>query len=340
MLIRWRKRLLACSLLCLIALVLLIGTQHRLRLAVIKIIPTESQSALNATPQELHDFRFYPVRTRGASFNDAMQLFERYTVAYHPIEAYALPIGEDPALCVAAVRAHEPIHCYNADIAYAQFFGASGYYTRLWDLNGADGLGGYGHNLLEVWDDASHKWKAVDPYYHCYYTKGDSAVGVIELRQALIAGDTSVHVVSYSDHARIYDSAAHSYRAPIYTAPRLLLADLRQLAPAAMVHVNNNFVDRFAHRYGPLEFLAPLFDKLPMQYRRGIRSAILGRDDARYMIEDAYTPKYNATAIYVSARVLIALALLFALSSALGSWRARHAPVVVVHQPEQPPVLA
>jgi hypothetical protein len=338
--IRWRKRLLACALFCVMALVLLVSTQHRLRLAVIKIIPSTSASELNSAPEQLHSFSFYPVRSPGASFRDAMQLFEQYTVAYHPIEAYALPMSEEPATCLAAVEEHRPIHCYNVDIAYTLLFGANGYYTRMWDLNGANGLGGNGHNLLELWDDASQQWKAVDPYYHCYYARGDSAIGVAELRRALLTNDTTLRVISYADHARIFDSTTHQYRAPIYPAPKQLLADLRMLAPAAMVHLNNDFVTRYAHRYGALEFLAPLFDKLSLKDRRGLRSLMLGSDDARYMIQDQFTPNYHATTIYLLARALSVLALLFVLLFAVGLWLARRARVVVVRQQEQPPVLA
>jgi hypothetical protein len=340
-LIRWRKRLLACALLCLMALVLLVSTQHRLRLAVIKIIPP-SPSALNAAPSQLQHFRFYPVgaHAAAASFSDAMQLFEKYTLAYAPVEAYALAMNENPDSCVIAVREHRPVHCYNVDIAYTQFFGASGFYARMWDLNGTGGLGGFGHNMLELWDEASHKWKAVDPYYHCYYTRHDSAISVSELRQALLTNDTSLHVFSYFERDSIYDSSKRAFVHPIYRAPNELLGELRMLAPSAMVHVNNDFATRFAHRYGAFQFLASFFDKLPMRYRRGLRSAMMGRADARYMIQDKYTPTYGAAAVYSSARALLALAACFAILSLVGFVRSRRAPVVVLHQREQPSVLA
>jgi hypothetical protein len=340
-LIRWRKRLLACALLCLMSLLLLVSTQHRLRLAVIKLTPVSSPSVLNSAPEQLKDFRFYPIHAHDtSSFDQAMRLFREYTLAYPPVEAYALPMSEDPDSCVDAVRARKPVHCYNVDIAYAQMFGANGFYTRMWDFNGCDGLGGFGHNIIEIWDEAARKWKAVDPYYHCYYMRGDSAIGVLELRHRLLTNDTSLHVMSYYERDSIYDSAAHAYVHPIYRAPNELLSELRFLAPAAMLHANNNFKERYAHRYGPLQFMAPQLDKLPLRYARGVRAAMMGSDDARYMIEDGYTPKYAAAAVYVSARVLLYLAILFALLSMIGFVRSRRAPVVVVAPPVRPQVPA
>lgn len=333
-LIRWRKRLLACSALCIAALALFVGTPHRLRLAVMKLIPLDSTRVLNNAPEQSRMFQFYPVQrpeaTRRGSFAAAMRLFEEYTLAYPPKDGWPLAMSESPDSCLEALHDRRPVHCYNVDIAYAQIFGANGYYTRMWDLAGSQGLGGYGHNILELWDEASGKWKAVDPFYHCYFTRGDSAIGIIELRERLLANDTSVHVMSYYERDSIYDSATRSFVHPIYRAPKELLGELRFLAPAAMVHANNAFLARYAHRYGVLQFLAPLFDRLPMQCRRGVRATMMGSSDARYIIEDRYTPTFRAATVHFSARALGVLSMLFALLSAIGFVRSFRVPAVVV----------
>ncbi len=273
----------------------LLSSQHRLRLIVGSFETFDSSSVLPGS------FQFLPHAsiTNAPSFSSDVATLHQFDRAYPLLAGDALPALDDPDTCLARLERGDRMHCYNVDIACAQILARRGAPTRLWDFNGSSELGGDGHNLIEVFDSSSQRWKAIDPYYHCFYTLGDSVpIGARQLRETLLAYPGRVHLVRYSDTSRERPDSQ-------------IVAELTFLAPGAMLHENNNFAWRYAHRYGWLTaFAAPLFDGLPLREARGVRTIMLGSHDRLLVVEDRFSPHFPFMRMKVAFYGLLALLVL------------------------------
>lgn len=285
LLTRWKKRLFVCLILCVIGLAVLLCSQHRLRLIAGSFVRVDSVEAMQAAPLASSAIRF-PAVTPSVLYprptaNDAVGILRAFDNSHAAPVGDALPIVDDPDTCLRALRESRPIHCYNVDIGAAHMLARFGFYVRLWDLSGKEELGGFGHNLIEIWDVPASAWRAIDPYYHCYFTRGasDSLIGFATLRHALLAGDTSLRAVRYFEY-------------PNERTLLRVIEELRFLAPGAMLHANNDFTWRYRHRYDGLMPLAPLLDRLPLRVSRGARTLLMGSNDTRYVVQDAASPHY------------------------------------------------
>ena len=221
----------------------------------------------------------------------------------HPLQpGDPLPVIDDPDTCVARLEHGYRMHCYNVDIATTAILARRGAPARLWDFKGSNSLSGDGHNLLEVFDGASHRWLALDPYYHCYFTLGDSVpMSASALRYALLTAPGRVHLVRYSDTTGERPSDA-------------IIGELTFLAPGAMVHQNNDFAWRYDHRYGILTGIAArLIDGLPLREARGIRTVMLGSEDRLLVLEDHFSPRFP----FVAMKLAFYSAFVFFLASIL-----------------------
>ncbi|MDP4241240.1 MAG: hypothetical protein Q8921_00700 [Bacteroidota bacterium] len=289
--------------LSLVALAILLCSPHRIRLAVGSYVSIDSLEVMRAGPLDNDAMRFLPVISNEMfprqDATDAIAILTVFDRSHPAVVGDALPMLDDPDSCLRALQQSRAIHCYNVDIGIARLLARFGFYTRLWDLAGRDGLGGNGHNLIEVWDAPAQSWRTIDPYYHCYYTIGasDTPAGFAALRRALVAGDPSVRAIRYFEY-------------PNERTPVRVVSELRLLVPCSILHANNDFAWRYAHRYGGLTPLAPLLDRLPLRAARGARTMMLGARDARYIVQDAYSPHFEFSLIHWSARVLLGLVLL------------------------------
>lgn len=299
-----------------VAMLWLIGTPHRMRLAVGTWRMNEAGKGLELAPQALSAMNTrYPWRfsvTPGAPDTGtfATALAEVRAIEERPDAVREAPHAmlDDPDSSLVAILDGRQLHCYNVDLATTVFLGRRGIYARVWDLDGTDGIGGNGHNLLEVWDSRAKSWLAFDPYYRCYFTQDSSQdpIGLVPLRSLLLTEPLRVHVRHF-DTARI-TRAADDIR-----------AEFQQLAPLASLHANNAYRWRYDHRYGVLQFLHAAFDRLELRYARGLRTLMLGSDDARYVILDRQTPDYAFRSISLAFRLLLVLAIgLLALDVMLG----------------------
>ncbi len=262
-------------------LMALVASQHRIRLIVGSFQTVDSMAELSAG--EHLSFMTHREDSTTADFAEIVTELATFEVA-HPLDAGdALPALDQPDTCLRLLEEGKRIHCYNADIGVCSMLAKQHVLARLWDITGSSELGGDGHNLLEVLDGPSKTWKALDPYYHCYFI-GNSGMplDVPTLRLTLLENPSAIQMVRY---VHLADDRPDSN----------ILTELRFLAPSAMLHANNDFRTRYAHRYGWLMPLASIIDKLPLRATRGVRMLMLGSDDRHYIIEDSHSPHYPFT---------------------------------------------
>ncbi|HWF45051.1 MAG TPA: hypothetical protein VG537_10450 [Candidatus Kapabacteria bacterium] len=296
-------------LLAIAALVVVISSQHRIRLIVGSFSILDSAGEASWPPSMPGDGysnfsrQYMPVKTSSLhGFAQAVQVMTDFHEAYLTQRGDPLPIIDDPDSCEQFIEQGRPLHCYNIDIGISKVLAAQGIYSRMWDLCGPYKLGGFGHNLLEVWDDFARAWKVIDPYYHCFFTLGaDSAspatltpVGLGPLRTALLHSHQSITVHYY------YHTASDRPASEI-------ISEYRFLAPCTLLHANNDFHTRYNTRYGFLMPLASLFDKLPLRISRAIRTIMLGSNDTRYILEDADGPHYPIVRMKIFFYALLVL---------------------------------
>jgi hypothetical protein len=263
-------------------LVVLVSSQHRMRLIAGAYQPVDSLVQLASDAPM--SFMTWSSDSNRMGFNDVVTELANYEAAHPLISGDALPALDQPDTCMRLIEEGKRIHCYNADIGVCAMLAKQHVLARLWDITGPAQLGGDGHNLLEIFDGRSKTWKAIDPYYHCYFVLSliDSVATPIDmptLRLAILEQPSIVRIVRY---VHLPDDRPDSN----------ILNELKFLAPCAMLHANNDFRARYAHRYGWLMPMAPVFDKLPLRASRGVRMFMLGSDDLHYIIEDGHSPHY------------------------------------------------
>ncbi len=217
-------------------------------------------------------------------FQDVVTELTAFEQAHPLVAGDALPALDEPDTCLHSLEEGKRIHCYNADIGVCAMLAKQNVPARMWDITGPSELGGYGHNLLEIYDRSLNEWKALDPYYHCYFvltTHGQDSVpiDVPTLRLAILEHPAEVNIVRY-------------VHLPDDRSEASILSELRFLAPCATLHANNDFRKRYAERYGMLMPLATLIDRLPLRASRGVRMFMLGSEDRHYIIEDRHSPRY------------------------------------------------
>jgi hypothetical protein len=272
------------SLLLFAALMVLVSSQHRLRLIIGSYEIVDSSADI--APSDSFRYMADPQNNSASQFSIAITILQQFDSTHPMLPGDALPAIDQPDTCQRLLEEGRRVHCYNADIGVCALLAKKNILARLWDINGAFELGGIGHNLLEVFDAPTGKWIALDPYYHCYFTLGSDsiAIGVPALRTALMNDPMSVHLVRYSTNAEQRPDAD-------------IRSELILLVPGAMLHSNNDFRWRYAHRYGWLMPIASIFDRFPLRASRGIRMLMLGSDDTHYIVEDTHSPHYPFTAM-------------------------------------------
>lgn len=290
---RWVSWWVGTALVSGILLIVLVSSQHRVRLIVCSFSKFDTNRSFTAKP-----FRYLPLSsfTSTPSFASDVAILQAFD-STHPLKAGDPLAGtSEPDTCLTRLELGYRMHCYNVDIACAMLLSGYRIPSRMWNFNGPFELGGDGHNLLEVFDGGSRRWKAIDPYYHCYFTLGDSIpVGVPELRNSLLTSPGLVHLVRYSDTLGERPDSE-------------IVQELTYLVPGAMLHENNDFAWRYAHRYGWLTTIAaPMFDRLPLRYARGVRTIMLGSRDRLLVIEDRFSPHFPFLATKLAFYCLLVL---------------------------------
>jgi hypothetical protein len=293
------------------ALAAVMSTQHRMRLAIGVWEPTDTipklelEAPIDAAPWR---YSMHGRPATGSTFDSARAIITAFDLKPTAIAEAPHAMLDDPDSSRNALAEGKQLHCYNVDLGVTAILGAKGIYARMWDIDGHDGFGGNGHNLLEVWDDARQQWFAFDPYYRCYFTKdSDSApLSFTDVRSLAILSPGRLHVAHF-----IPDKPTR--------AGADIVAEFHELTPLASLHTNNDFRWRYDHRYGLLQPLAFVLDRLPLRAARAIRTLLIGGSDRRLVLIDAYTPPHAFRAVTLVFRLLLVAAiLLLALDVTLG----------------------
>jgi hypothetical protein len=288
-----------CSVLAIAAL---LGTQHRMRMAIgVWRLVTDSQKLAFDPAKSVHPWRFAvdstPVEPRTLEQAIALVIPLART-ASSPEEAPHAML-DDPDSSLRAMRDGHNLHCYNVDLATTELLGNNGIFARMWDIDGHDGLGGNGHNLLEIWDASRTQWVAFDPYYRCYFTRDSSSspLAFSDVRLLAIEQPGALNVHHFIPENPVRGSAE-------------IIAEYQELSPLASVHTVNDFRWRYDHRYGILQPIAPLLDKLPLRPARAFRTLVIGGADQRFVISDPHTPHHEFRLVSVAFRALLIYAIL------------------------------
>ncbi len=300
---RWKNQSAIIATICVVGLGVLLSSQHRVRLIFGSYKEIDSVAQFDARLSEPGEMRFMPGVSIDSSvqqlgFTAAVSILSDFVRQHPPADGDDLPAIDDPDSCTAYLAQGRKLHCYNVDICACQLLARQGIPARMWDMNGPTELGGFGHNLLEVRDGERGTWRVLDPYYRCFFTLGSDSIpiGFSLLRRSLLASDTSLHIVRYVSSDKDRPTAN-------------ILAELRYLAPCAMVHANNDFRSRFDHRYGIFMPLSSLLDHLPLRATRGVRMIMLGSSDRRFIIHDKESPNFPITTLKLTFQFLAILLL-------------------------------
>jgi hypothetical protein len=294
---KWKRITGTVALTSAIGLGVLLSSQHRVRLIFGAFTEVPSAASLNVDPTKPNNFASFAVTPEaGTDIRDllrTMRTLDSFSRLHPTAPGNALPAIDDPDSSLLYLEQDRALHCYNVDIAISHMLARQGLYTRLWDLNGKEELGGHGHNVLEVWDRASERWVLIDPYYHCTYVTRTSGtpLSLGDVRQLALTKPEELRIVRYA-----------------HTDPELpedwVISEIKFLAPFAALHANNNFRDRYDHRYGMLMPMASLLDRLPLRVSRAVRTVMLGGQDKRYVIADANSPHYALVPLKVAFAIL------------------------------------
>ncbi len=271
------------ALLLFAAMIVILSSQHRMRLIVGSYRAVDSLATL--APEQKMSYMVPQSQASTPEFNSVIDELAAFDASHPHVIGDALPVLDQPDTCLRLLEEGRRIHCYNADIGVCSMLAKQKVLARLWDITGPTELGGDGHNLIEVFTGNTPTWKALDPYYHCYFTLRSNAdtnapIGVPALRLALLETPSAVRIVRY---VRLPDDRPDS----------LILLELRFLAPCAMLHANNDFRARFDDRYGLLMPFSQFIDGFSLRASRGVRMFMLGSADRHFIIEDAHSPQYH-----------------------------------------------
>jgi hypothetical protein len=94
-------------------------------------------------------------------------------------------------------------YCADFVRVFQAIAGAAGMPLRAWAFS-FDGFGGHGHVFPEIWNRQQAAWQLVDIFNNVYLTTGgsDRPLSALDLRKALLAGDTSLRSVPLAPSAR------------------------------------------------------------------------------------------------------------------------------------------
>jgi len=187
--------------------------------------------------------------------------------------------------------------CYNDAILLSTLLQKESYYARVIGLNGNDGLGGTGHNTVEVWIDSLDKWIALDPQNNvCFKNTEGEFLSVIKLREAVLGSDNekeflnSIEVVQFIDNNHL-----SKY---VYKLYKPLIEDLS-------FYSNNDF-----YTESRTSFVRKISDRIEKQFDvlgvyaiwsgRWLRSVLGTRITLYRFIDDYNNESYNPEGWYYS----------------------------------------
>lgn len=160
-------------------------------------------------------------------------------------------------------------NCFHYSILYSTYVSSIGTKSRLWTLEGDDGLEFLSHTVNEIYLTEIRKWVLVDVFWGVYFRNknNNSLLSVLELRDSLLKGNKEKILVERISE-RLDD-------------PGAIIQNYTRLLKCVFLRTGNDFVNKYNDtklRYGALNKLQGYLDNLPSAWRRALEY-LFGRKD-------------------------------------------------------------
>ena len=173
---------------------------------------------------------------------------------------------ESPQKMLQQLKKGELGSCFNDAVIFSAYLSSLGIISRLWALEGDDGLGRFGHTVAEVFVKDLDKWVMVDVSKNIIFEKNGLPLSVLELRKEFLNNNSSQLEIE-------------SNLSP-YLNRGYLLGRYQRLLKMVFLRSANDYIYKYDPkiRYKKLYKLEKIFDKMPSITRRGL-SYLLGRKE-------------------------------------------------------------
>lgn len=170
-------------------------------------------------------------------------------------------------------------NCFHYSILYSTYLSSIGIKSRLWTLEGDDGLERLTHTVAEVYIEGLKRWMLVDAFRGIYFTKENYPLSVLELRNDLLAAGPD-KILVYS----IFRQSDESNKMYLRFYARML--------KSVFLRTSNDFVNKYDAkiRYGVLNRFQKYLDRFPSLWRRGL-DYIFGRRDYLIHFVDRFSAR-------------------------------------------------
>jgi len=206
---------------------------------------------------------------------------------------------DSPEGILKQIRAGRGGNCFHYSILYSTYLASVGIKSRLWTLEGDDGLQWLSHTITEVYIRTLKKWVLIDAMREIYFTKENQPLSVLELRDGLLGGEAE-EILVHSVSKRTEE-------------PKIVFENYTRLLKCVFLRASNDFVDKYDAkiRFGAFSKFQVYLDRLPSDWRRGL-DYLFGRRD--FLIH--YVDRFSRS---LRPKLIIARGLFyfFAVSSAL-----------------------
>ena len=173
---------------------------------------------------------------------------------------------DSPLNMLKQIKEGRPVNCFPYSIIFSTYLSSIGIKSRLWALEGDDGLSRFGHTVVEAYIKDLNKWVMFDVTNKIYFRENTTPLSVLELRDRLLNKNTKNLRIEASPGA-IFDE---NFLSNLYS----------RFLKMVFLRGSNDFVNKYGPitRYGKLYRMRALLDRLPSEARRGI-SYFIGRRD-------------------------------------------------------------
>ena len=215
--------------------VFLLKFHHEFRVSVNKVIEKDKREFFVDEPKAINEYMRwedkdvvkgfeYPlpdsISEQGKSLNQVLDIMTVLAKLYSERELINKNIPESPeSIRDFFFQNNYRGSCYNDAILLSTLMQKEFYFARIIALNGNDGLGGTGHNIVEVWIDSLDKWVTLDPQNNvCFNNTEGEFLSVIELREAVLGSDNekeflnSIEVVQFVDNTQLANYVYKLYK--------------------------------------------------------------------------------------------------------------------------------
>lgn len=176
-------------------------------------------------------------------------------------------------------------NCFHVAILFNSYLKALGIKSRLWSLEGFDGLGGFGHTVVEAYMPTSGRWAIFDPTFALYFTDDSGfPYSVLKLRECFLYGRRKPQVRLASPSI-----LSKEYFEDFY----------KKLLTTVFLRSSADFSFKFSDprlRWGKLYFLEPVFKKMPYYFQRAAELAF-GRKEYFYHFVDGKSRSVSAQVV-------------------------------------------